>query len=227
MTTLLPEIDARFTDIDEAHRVLAPVMQAIAGVVGQHCEVVLHDLTSGDLDHSIYAIVNGHVSGRAVGGPSTNLGIEVLRDPGADHNAYGYRGHTTDGRELLSSSVYYRDHGGRIIAALCINMDLTPMQSAATALAALMPGPRSVPRDAPEELVGPDVSSVLEDMISEAIAAIGKPAPDMAKADRIEVLRVLEARGAFHIKRAADRVSARLGVSRVTVYGYLDEIRRG
>ena len=64
-------------------------------------------------------------------------------------------------------------------------------------------------------------------MITEAMDAVGKPAPAMSKPDRIEVLRLLEARGAFHIKRAADRVSARLGVSRVTVYGYLDEVRRG
>jgi predicted transcriptional regulator YheO len=48
----------------------------------------------------------------------------------------------------------------------------------------------------------------------------------MTKADRIEVLRLLEDRGAFHIKRAAEKVSARLGVSRVTTYGYLDEVRR-
>ena len=38
---------------------------------------------------------------------------------------------------------------------------------------------------------------------------------------------LLEDRGAFHIKRAAEKISARLGVSRVTAYGYLDEVRRG
>ena len=63
-------------------------------------------------------------------------------------------------------------------------------------------------------------------MINEAIAAVGKPATAMGKADRIDVLRLLEDRGAFHIKRAAEKVSARLGVSRVTTYGYLDEVRR-
>lgn len=227
MTALLPSTEMAFADIEEAHRALSPVMHAIAGAVGEHCEIVLHDLSAGDLDHSIYAIVNGHVSGRSVGGPSTNLGVEVLRDQSADHNAFGYRGRTADGRELVSSSVYYRDHEGRIIAAFCINVDLTPMQTAANAIAALMPGAQAAEEEAPHELVGPDVSSVLDDMISEAIAMIGKPAPGMSKADRIEVLRMLEARGAFHIKRAADKVSARLGVSRVTVYGYLDEVRRG
>jgi predicted transcriptional regulator YheO len=222
-----PSSAARFADIDEAHRVLAPLMEAIAAVGGPHCEVVLHDLSTGDLDHSVRAILNGHVSGRSVGGPSTNLGAEVLRAPEKDHDAYGYRGRTADGRELISSSVYYRDHEGRIIASLCINRDLSPLQGAMAALAALVPAAGDDGAAPPHELVAPDVSSVLEDMISEAIAAVGTPVPAMSKADRIEVLRLLEDRGAFHIKRAAEKVSARLGVSRVTTYGYLDEVRRG
>ncbi|UEJ81872.1 helix-turn-helix transcriptional regulator [Brachybacterium halotolerans subsp. kimchii] len=222
-----PQTDMRFADIDEAHRALAPVMEAIAAVGGPHCEVVLHDLSAGDLEHSIHAILHGEVSGRRVGGPSTNLGAEVLHDQSRDHNAFGYRARTADGRELISSSVYYRDHEGRIIAALCINRDLTPVQGAMDALAALLPASADDASSEPHELVVPNVSDVLDDMIAEAIAAVGKPAPTMTKADRIEVLRLLEGRGAFHIKRAAERVSARLGVSRVTTYGYLDEVRRG
>lgn len=219
--------EPRFADITAAHRMLAPLMEAIAAVGGPHCEVVLHDLSRRDLEHSVYAIVNGHVSGRSVGGPSTNLGAEVLRDESLDHNAFGYRGRTADGRELISSSVYYRDHDGRILASLCINRDLSPTQNAMAALSALLPESSGDAGGAPHELVAPDVASVLEDMISEAITATGKIPSAMTKADRIEVLRLLEDRGAFHIKRAAEKVSARLGVSRVTTYGYLDEVRRG
>ena len=137
------QTQARFSDIEEVHRVLAPAMRAIAAAVGRNCEVVLHDLTSRDLEHSIYAIVNGHVTGRAVGGPSTNLGAEVLRDESADHDAFGYRGRTSDGRDLMSSSVYYRNHAGQIIAALCINVDLSPLQTAMTMLATLAPRRRT------------------------------------------------------------------------------------
>lgn len=218
--------EPRFEDFAAAHRMLAPLMEAIAAVGGPHCEVVLHDLTTGDLEHSVYAIINGHVSGRSVGGPSTNLGAEVLRDQDKDHDAFGYRGRTSDGRELISSSVYYRDHDGRIIAALCINRDLSLVQGAIASLAALIPESSGGEANAPHEVVGPDVASVLEDMISEAVAATGKPPALMTKADRIEVLGLLDARGAFHIKRAVEKVSTRLGVSRVTTYGYLDEVRR-
>lgn len=222
-----PEQGARFASFDEAYRALTPLMGAIAAVVGPHCEVVLHDLSGGDLDHSVAAIVNGQLSGRTVGGPSTNLGVEVLRDPSTDHDAHGYRGRTADGRELISSSTYSRDHDGVVIAAFCINVDLTPAQTALTALSALLPAVREEVQEHPKELVGPDISSVLDDMVEDAIAHVGKPVPSLTKPERIEILRQLEARGAFRIKRAADLVSARLGVSRVTIYGYLDEVRRG
>lgn len=217
--------EVRFASVDEVSLVVGPVMEAIAAASGSNCEVVLHDLSEGDLRHSIYAIINGHVSGRKVGGPSTNLGVEVLQNPEVDHNEFGYRGRTADGRELVSSSVYFRDHQGRIIAALCINTDLSPMQTALSSLQAISPGASE--KTGVRELVGPDVSTILDALISEAIEAIGKPPPTMSKADRIEVLRLLEANGVFHIKRAADEVAGRLGVSRVTIYGYLDEVRRG
>lgn len=221
------EAQARFASFDEVRRAMAPVMDAIAAVGGPDCEVVLHDLSARDLEHSVAAIVNGHVSGREVGGPSTNLGGEVLQDEEADHNAYGYRGRTSDGRDLISSSVYYRDLEGRVIAALCINRDLSRVQTAIATLGALLPEASSDVSDSPREHIGPDVSSVLDDMITEAIAAVGKPSTAMGKDDRVEALRLLESRGAFHIKRAADKVAGRLGVSRVTVYGYLDEVRNG
>lgn len=221
-----PSDEVRFTSAQEAHAVLGPVMEAVAAAVGPHCEVVLHDLSSGMLDHTILAIVNGHVSGRTVGGPSTNLGVEVLHDESGEHNAFGYRAYTSDGRELISSSVYYRDPDGHIIVALCVNVDLSPAQTALNALSSLLPVART-DSPQPRELLSPDVSTILEGMIAEALADVGKPVPTMDKADRIGVLRTLEERGAFRIKRAADAIAGRLGVSRVTIYGYLDEIRRG
>lgn len=211
-----------FESIEEATAVLRPVMRGIAEAVGSHCEVVLHDLTSRDLAHTIVAIENGHVTGRTVNGPSTNLGIDLLNDEAAEHDDFGYRGRTVDGRELHSSSIYFRNKAGCVIAALCINVDLTPLQVVQTAVTGLLPD-----SEQPEkELVGPDIASALNEMITEAIAAAGKAVPHMTKADRIELMRGLELRGAFRVRHAVDHVAQRLGISRVTAYGYLREIRQ-
>ncbi len=230
MMQAAPSIDAvaarPFDSIEELAATVAPLMQAIASALGPHCEVVLHDLAPRDLAHSIFAIVNGHVSGRAVGGPSTNLGIDALRDDAADHDDFGYRGRTADGRELRSSSVYFRDAEGLILAALCINVDLTPLQHAQAAVAALLPAPEPTEIVPEKELVGSDIGAVLDGMIEAAIAAVGKAPALMGKPDRIATLRILDQRGAFAVKRSVDQVAARLGISRVTAYNYLDEIRR-
>jgi len=212
-----------FETIDEALALLRPIMHGIVAAVGSHCEVVLHDLTAGNLAHSIVAIENGHVTGRSVGGPSTNLGIDLLNDESVDHNDFGYRGRTADGRELHSSSIYFRNAAGHVVAALCINVDLTPIQVAQSAIASLLPSENS---DQPEkEIVAPHVTSILDEMVGDAIATSGKAVPLMEKADRIAVLRELDARGAFRVRRAVDVVAKRLGISRVTAYSYLDEIR--
>lgn len=211
----------RFKGIEELHSILAPVMKAVAATVGDHCEVVLHDLSRREMDQTIYAIENGHVSGRSVGGPSTDRGLTLLKDEAADHDEFGYRGRTSDGRELHCSSVYYRDHAGSVIGALCINVDLTALENARSIISSLLPAQKQEP----EEIVGPTIDAVLEGMLESAIAEIGKPPPVMVKEDRIAVLRTLEERGAFHIKRAVDRVAQRLGISKVTTYSYLDTIR--
>ena len=39
-----------------------PMVRFIAAICGPRCEVVLHDLK--DIEHSIIAIENGHISGR-------------------------------------------------------------------------------------------------------------------------------------------------------------------
>lgn len=218
----------RFESIEAAYSVLEPVMRAVASAVGDHCEVVLHDLSQRDLNHTIYAIVNGHVTGRKVGGPSTNLGLEVMRDEAAEHDEFGYSGRTTDGRELHSSSVYYRDESGRIIAALCINIDLTPLQTAQNVLSALLPpSPSAPPGERDRELHTHDISSLLDTMMADAISAVGRPVAMMDKSDRIAVLRTLDELGAFHVKRSVETVAKRLGISKVTAYAYLDQMRSG
>jgi predicted transcriptional regulator YheO len=204
---------------------LRPVMKAIATAAGPHCEVVLHDLSERDMEHTITAIENGHVTGRHVGGPSTNRGLELLRKEAEDHNEFGYRARTGDGRELRCSSVYFRDPDGHVIAALCINIDMTPLHAARSALDAALKDTNSTETSFADEVFADDINGVLDNLLETAVNATGKSVALMDRDDRIEVLRFLEKKGAFFVKRAADRVARRLNISRVTVYNYLDQIR--
>ena len=205
-----------------------PVMRAIAAASGPACEVVLHNLDGADVDlgHTIAAIENGHVTGREVGGPSTSLGLNVLQNRQDDHDAFGYRGFTSDGRELRCSSIYFRNRAGDIIAALCVNVDLSAVQQARSLLDALLPAPVSATEPQPDEYFGRDLVSVMDAMIGEAIREAGRPVAQMSRDDKIGVLERLDARGATQMRKSVETIAVRLGISRVTAYAYLDEARR-
>ena len=44
---------------------------------------------------------------------------------------------------------------------------------------------------------------------------------------RLNVIAFMDSKGLFLVKGAVDRVAEKLGISRVTVYSYLEEVRKG
>lgn len=217
---------ATYESADEVLGLYQPVLKALATAAGPTVEVVLHNLDGADVDlgHTIMAIENGHVTGRAVGGPSTSLGLDVLKDRRGNHDAFGYTAHTSDGRELRCSSVYFHNAAGDIIASLCVNVDLSPLQQARNMLEAILPS-TPPPENAPREHFGADLVSVMDSMISDAIREMGRPVENMSRDDKITVLERLDQRGATQMRKSVEAIAKRLGISRVTAYSYLDEAR--
>lgn len=223
---------ATFETIAEVVATFTPVAHAIAAAVGPRCEVVVHDLSAEqvDLEHTVVAIENGHVSGRGIGGPSTSLGFDVLARNTEDHDAFGYRGSTRDGRELRSSSIYLRNRAGRIIAALCINVDVSALRTIQALVGSIepsAPAPVVGASGGEQEVVGADIGDVVDDMITRGIAETGKQAAALTREERVRVLGLLDEKGATSVGQAMPRIAARLGVSRSTAYQYLEESRRG
>lgn len=216
-----------FETIYQVLDVYGPAMTAMAAAAGPVCEVVLHDLSveNPDLGHTIVAIENGHVTGREIGGPSTSLGAAVIHNQGADHDAFGYRGFTSDGRQLRCSSIYFRNPTGGIIGALCINIDISALQEAKALFDRLLPDSTKEGIGRPSEFFGRDLVAVMDAMVTDAIGAIGKPVASMTRDDRIAVVRELDSQGALQMRKSMEHIAARLGISRVTGYSYLDEAR--
>jgi len=72
----------------------------------------------------------------------------------------------------------------------------------------------------------PDIATVLDTLFESAVDAVGKPGSMMDRSDRMDGLATLDQQGAFEIRRSVELVSGRLGISKVTAYASLDELRK-
>ena len=229
LTTTLDAADRLpVEELSELGGMLRAVARAVARTVGPRCEVVIHDYREWQRSGStIVWIENGHVTGRHVGGPTTNLGLEVLRSGDQAPDRLDYRTKTRDGRTLRASSIYFRNLAGDLIGSLCINLDVSAYQEARTALDSILGPGSSGASDGTvvPETYGEEIGEVLDALIQAAIARTGSSAEALTRDDKVEVVRYLDEKGAFLVKRAAERIARALGISRVTAYAYLEEAR--
>ena len=125
-------------------------------------------------------------------------------------------------RPLKASTVFLRDGRGSVIGALSINYDLTETLLLSGALERFS---RRTPVEsaAAAPIGGNGVGGQIEEAFQEAADAVGRPAPLMAREQKVRVVQDLERRGIFLIKGAVDEVARFLGVSRYTVYNYRKE----
>ncbi|MCX4996698.1 helix-turn-helix domain-containing protein [Streptomyces longwoodensis] len=94
----------------------------------------------------------------------------------------------------------------------------------------LLPPDEAGPDDVVLSWQGSEVLAVrlpqLADSLDHILAAMerkrGKPLADLDRKAKQEVVRVLEARGAFSVRHGVETVAGALGVSRFTVYNYLN-----
>jgi predicted transcriptional regulator YheO len=195
-----------------------PLMKGIVALFGSRCEVVLHDLTR-DYESTIVMIENGHVTRRKVGDCGSNLGLEVLRGTAENGDKYGYVTNGRDGRVLRSSSVYIRNSKGRVIGCLCINMDISELMLAGSAIRELTAS--NEPRE--EEFFVNDVSELLDVFLQRAQEEIGKPVSCMNREEKIRAIKYLDSKGALLISKAGNRICNFFNISKYTLYSYLDE----
>ena len=65
----------------------------------------------------------------------------------------------------------------------------------------------------------------LDRVIAEVEAELGGPLSGLSRADKQRAVRLLEERGAFEVRRSVPAVAEALGVTRFTVYNYLNRAR--
>ncbi|MGE4531270.1 MAG: transcriptional regulator [Acidithiobacillus sp.] len=213
--------------MDKLHRNLdmyQRLLKMLAVQFGSTSEIVLHDLT-GTYERTIVGIENGHITGRKVGDCGSNLGLEVLRaDPcRSKHDTFGYLTYLKDGRILRSSSMYINDDDGRIVGCLCINTDITALQSVSFVLSELTTS--NVIENHPEEVFAQNVGELVDYHIERYRERSRKEPSEMDKSDKLDAIRYFDEKGVFLISKSSTKICKFLHISKGTLYSYLEIVR--
>lgn len=199
---------------------------ALALQFGSGCEVVVHDLEAADPSHSIVAIENGHVTGRKLGDGPSHVVLEALHAGGERlEDRLAYLTKTADGKILKSSTVFIRDDDGRAVGIFAVNYDITILRAMGDTIAEVVGTEPSAPRE-PEPIVR-SVADLLDDLIEQSVQLVGTPVALMSKEEKVRAIRYLNDTGAFLITKSGPKVCKFFGISKYTLYNYLDEARSG
>ena len=199
---------------------LKQIAAGIAGQFGNNCEVVIHDVSGKTPEHSIVHIENGHVSGRKVGDGGSNPVVELWKEHDVQpHDHLGYLTKTANGKVLKSSTIYIRNSKGKVSGILAINYDISRLLMVDDAVHDLI-STGDQPQPEPEKIV--NVNDLLEELIQQSVALVGKPAALMNKEDKVKAIRFLNENGAFLITKSGDKIAKYFGISKYTLYSYID-----
>ena len=210
---------------------LKQIAAGIAAQFGDKCEVVIHDVSTSHPERTIVHIENGHVSGRRVGDGASMVVLEQLEhqyEQPQDHLCYLTR--TPDGKILKSSSLYIRNSRGAVTAIFSINYDVTGLMMMQQQLGGFFrteltkafgpePEPATLPIDRAKII---NVNDVLDELIQQSVALVGKPAALMNKDDKVRAIQFLNKSGAFLVTKSGDKVAKYFGISKYTLYSYID-----
>lgn len=201
------------------------MVKMLAQTFGPDCEIVLHDLSRPQSSRVV--IENAQVTGRQVGTPIGDLVVRVLRSPRfRDDMLANYSTEAPDGRILKSSTAIIRDEAGLAIGALCLNIDVSRYAVAAEALQQFLrvEDPEALD-DQEVEVPDQNVWDVVDRIITQVISTYGPNVELLDRNEKVEIVRFLYEKGVFLIKGAVEQVARKLGVSRFTIYNYVDEVK--
>ncbi|WP_313134375.1 helix-turn-helix transcriptional regulator [Anaerocolumna sp.] len=199
---------------------LTQIAHGIAQQFGQNCEIVIHDLASIDLENTVVYIENGHVTKRNIGDGPSHVVLEASRkDQSQLKDRYGYLTRTQDGRILKSSTIYIRGDDNKIRYIFSINFDITAFSTIDGVVKSLI---STEPETKAPERITQNVNDLLDDLIEESVSLIGKPVALMTKEEKVTAIQFLNDAGAFLITRSGDKVSKYFGISKYTLYSYID-----
>ena len=186
---------------------------------GNNCETIIHEMHGQRIIN--LAVFNGHISGRKAGsttsifGKDTALEDETRQDLDLDYQNQMVMSPT--GRQIKSSTYHMR--GEDYHYALGINFDITVMDQ----MRGILEHMTTMEGDLLSSLMEKDQTNI-EAIFDACLEIVNRPVEGMKKAERLMMVRLLKEKGVFNLQRSVPYVAERMGVSKYTIYNYLNEL---
>ncbi|WP_018652116.1 helix-turn-helix transcriptional regulator [Actinobacillus capsulatus] len=211
------------TFTEEDHAILAsyfPIVDGIAALIGEHCEIVLHSLEF--LENSAIYIANGHNTDRKIGSPLTDKALKSLHQMKTDSVSKPYFTRSKGGVLMKSVTIAIRNSKQHVIGFICININLdVPASQFLSAFIAPLQD---------DEDTAVNFASSVEDLVAQTIEhTIEETMADRNVANNNKnrhIVISLYEKGIFDIKDTINQVADRLNISRHTVYLYIRQIKQ-
>ncbi|AST94513.1 helix-turn-helix transcriptional regulator [Shouchella clausii] len=205
-------------------RKFIPIADMIVATFGKNCEAVIHDLTN--VQSSLFYI-KGTVTGRKHGAPTTEVVLRELRKYGDEvPDKLGFTSRTKDFRTLRSSISFIRNETGKVIGFFGINYDITAFSNVCEVLSEFSAAQYlGQPSPVTDESYAENIEEIFETLIKNTLMEIGVPIEEMGKREKMYFVQRLDEKGSFLIQGSVERIADILGVSKQTIYNYLEQSR--
>lgn len=190
----------------------------ISEMFGNHCEVVISDLDNPE--HSVLSIYNGHVTGRSVGDPLNTRSGELIERSKGGYNINYKKANKKIKKEIKSSTIVTKAFGRNL--SFCINYDCDELTAIQKTLKKFL----SMGDEVYDEFEEVDNGELAEHKFLIELEKMNKPIVSMNKKDRIQLIKNLKEAGVFKIQKSVPYIAEQLGLSRYTIYNYLNEIEK-
>lgn len=227
-----------------------PTAHLIKNTIG-NCEVVIHDMST---PQNSVVFVLGDVTGRRIGQSFDHLIKDVLLSKNFENDCTAnYYFTAQNGKLIRSSTSLIRAVNGKVVGALCVNIDTSSAMAAYKAIKNLLPNAKldsKQPQGANFTDVGYNNAALDEASSNDSVNLEAKNSNDsqqnildivqdliasathdldvegMKKKDRKRIVKFLAQKGIFEVKGAVELVAKALRMQKVTIYSYMDEVKK-
>ena len=209
--------------------------------LGPDYEIVLHDLENPK--SSVAAISNSQVSGRDVGSPLTDTALSLISQKNYKDSDFlvNYKGVTSDGNIIRSSTMFIKNEDGIPVGLLCINFDDSrfidlhdQILSIAHPLNFLKKYSTHTIRDIDyyedsssnlTENMPTDINELMKTIYKNTITELKMPTERLNQEERLKIIENLLEKGFFKLKGSVQYAARHLQCSTSSIYRYINNTK--